>query len=155
MQQMVEQTTQTNRCQTIWSLIQNKDLPPQMRARAAELRQKHIPAGQPCRMKSPKERFHHKQQLTDSNWQDGWQEGSFLGFFPPSLALSEHEPPLLSWEPAVCVCLAQTHVHEESDLLFATVCHRASKNSCFKLAENQWSQNLLTAKCTLSESLAA
>lgn len=88
MQQMVEQTTQTNRCQTIWSLIQNKDLPPQMRARAAEPRQKHIPAGQPCRMKSPKERFHHKQQLTDSNWQDGWQEGSFLGFFPPLLSVN-------------------------------------------------------------------
>lgn len=88
MQQMVEQTTQTNRCQTIWSLIQNKDLPPQMRARAAEPRQKHIPASQPCRMKSPKERFHHKQQLTDSNWQDGWQEGSFLGFFPPSLSVN-------------------------------------------------------------------
>lgn len=58
-----------------------------MKARAAEPRQKHIPAGQPCRIKFPKDWFRHKQQLTDHDWQDGWQEGSFLGFLPPSISV--------------------------------------------------------------------
>lgn len=58
-----------------------------MRARASDPRQKHIPTGQPCRMKSPKDRFHHKRQLTDHNWQDSWQEDSFLGILPPSVSV--------------------------------------------------------------------
>lgn len=144
---MVNQTTQTNRCQTIWSLIQNKDLPPQMRARAAEPRQEHIPAGQPCGMKSPKDWFHHRQQLTDHNWQDGWQEGSFLGHLPPSGNMSHH-----FCHGSLCYVLAwHSHVHGESDLLFPTVCHRASKNSCLKLAEIKWGQDFLIGKCTLSK----
>lgn len=59
-----------------------------MRARTAEPRQKDIPAGQPCRMKSPKDRFHHKQQLTDHDRQDGCEECSFLGFLLPSVSVN-------------------------------------------------------------------
>lgn len=150
---MVEQTTQTNRCQTIWSLIQSKHwrraLPPQMRARPVRP-QTETHTSWPAMQSEISQRPISSRAAADRSQSTGQLTGGLIPGAPPSLAPSQHEPPPLSWQPVLWAYLAQTHVHGESDIDCCSVCHRASKNSCLKLAETKWSH--LITKCTLSKS---
>lgn len=113
-----------------------------MRARAAEPRQKHIPACQPCRMKSPKDWFHHKQQLTDSDWLEGWWDSSFLRFLHSSASQRQQQWPQPTQTTAfvmrahgMCLCDANSHSWWIRLVFFSIVHHEAGRNFCIKLRE--------------------